>query len=142
MKKCPFYRRPGKKGKFTGLKERVIWMIQTRGAPVTGAEIAEKFGITLIEFNRTANTLTRGDGQIVKVIASPTWKTETGIVDRHFSIESQPKLLSPSGKEKTFTRKGKDQAARNQQKECIARAARRARLIAAGLYIDEFEDVL
>ena len=141
MKRCPFYRRPGKKGKFTGLKVRVIWMIQTRDAPVTGAEIAEKFGVTLQEFNRIANTLTRGD-QTVKVVASPTWKTETWIVDRQFSIESQPKLLCPAGKEKAFTRKGKDQAARNQQKECIARAARRARLIAAGLYINEFEDVL
>lgn len=31
MKRTPFYRRPGKVGKFSGLRERVIWMIQTRG---------------------------------------------------------------------------------------------------------------
>ncbi|HBV4164976.1 TPA: regulator, partial [Klebsiella pneumoniae] len=46
MKRTPFYRRPGKAGKFSGLRERVIWMIQTRGRPVTGSEIAEKFGVT------------------------------------------------------------------------------------------------
>lgn len=48
MKRTPFYRRPGRTGKFSGLRERVIWMIQTRGRPVTGSEIAEKFGVTLI----------------------------------------------------------------------------------------------
>lgn len=59
MKRTPFYRRPGKVGKFSGLRERVIWMIQTRGRPVTGSEIAEKFGVSLIEFNRVANSITR-----------------------------------------------------------------------------------
>lgn len=54
MKRMPFYRRPGKKGKFTWLKERVIWMINKRGSPVTGSEIDEVFGVTLIEFNRCA----------------------------------------------------------------------------------------
>lgn len=47
MKRTPFYRRPGRTGQFSGLRERVIWMIQTRGRPVTGSEIAEKFGVTL-----------------------------------------------------------------------------------------------
>lgn len=60
MKRTPFYRRPGKVGKFSGLRERVIWMIQTRGRPVTGSEIAEKFGVTLVEFNRVANGITKG----------------------------------------------------------------------------------
>ena len=59
MKRTPFYRRPGMSGQFSGLRERVIWMIQTRGRPVTGSEIAEKFGVTLIEFNRVANGITR-----------------------------------------------------------------------------------
>lgn len=41
MKRTPFYRRPGRAGQFSGLRERVIWMIQTRGRPVTGSEIAD-----------------------------------------------------------------------------------------------------
>ena len=49
MKRTPFYRRPGRTGQFSGLRERVIWMIQTRGRPVTGSEIAEKFGVTEME---------------------------------------------------------------------------------------------
>ncbi len=68
MKRTPFYRRPGRTGQFSGLRERVIWMIQTRGRPVTGSEIAEKFGVTLIEFNRVANGITRGSGQIAQIV--------------------------------------------------------------------------
>ncbi len=45
-------------------------MIQTRGRPVTGSEIAEKFGVTLIEFNRVANGITRGSGQIAQIVES------------------------------------------------------------------------
>lgn len=70
MKRTPFYRRPGRTGQFSGLRERVIWMIQTRGRPVTGSEIAEKFGVTLIEFNRVANGITRGTGQIAQIVES------------------------------------------------------------------------
>ena len=70
MKRTPFYRRPGRTGQFSGLRERVIWMIQTRGRPVTGSEIAEKFGVTLIEFNRVANGITRGSGQIAQMPSS------------------------------------------------------------------------
>ena len=52
MKRTPFYRRPGRTGQFSGLRERVIWMIQTRGRPVTGSEIAEKFGVNYMDIAR------------------------------------------------------------------------------------------
>ncbi len=86
MKRTPFYRRPGKVGKFSGLRERVIWMIQTRGRPVTGSEIAEKFGVTLVEFNRVANGITKGEGRIAQLIASETWLNDDGICDRTFDL--------------------------------------------------------
>jgi len=142
MKRCPFYRRPGKQGKFTGLKERVIWMINKRGRPVTGAEIAEVFGVSLIEFNRCANGLTRGTGRIVQLVASETWLNEEGIADRHFNIVSTPKVITPVGKTRLFTKRAIAQAAKGQRELNIERAARRRRLIAAGLYIDEMESVL
>ena len=63
----------------SGLRERVIWMIQTRGRPVTGSEIAEKFGVTLIEFNRVANGITRDSGQIAQIVESEKWLNEDGI---------------------------------------------------------------
>ena len=131
MKRTPFYRRPGRTGQFSGLRERVIWMIQTRGRPVTGSEIAEKFGVTLIEFNRVANGITRGTGQIAQIVESKKWLNEDGICDRTFDLVTKPKVVTPQGK----SREGRRQ-------ECIERAARRSRLIAQGLYIDEMESIL
>jgi hypothetical protein len=142
MKRTPFYRRPGMSGKFSGLRERVIWMIQTRGRPVTGSEIAEKFGVTLIEFNRVANCITRGGGQIAKIVSSETWLNDAGICDRTFTLVTKPKVITPKGKSRLFTRRSMAQAAKGNKQQCIEKAARRSRLIASGLYIDEMEAVL
>ncbi|EFM3788061.1 TPA: regulator [Escherichia coli] len=142
MKRTPFYRRPGRTGQFSGLRERVIWMIQTRGRPVTGSEIAEKFGVTLIEFNRVANGITRGTGQIAQIVESEKWLNEDGICDRAFDLITKPKVVTPQGKSRLFTRRAIEQSKEGRRQECIARAARRSRLIAQGLYIDEMESVL
>lgn len=142
MKRTPFYRRPGRTGKFSGLRERVIWMIQTRGRPVTGSEIAEKFGVTLIEFNRVANGITRGSGQIAQLVASETWLNEDGICDRTFNLVTKPKVVTPQGKSRLFTRRAIEQSTDERRKQCIEKASRRSRLIALGLYIDEMESIL
>ena len=142
MKRTPFYRRPGRTGQFSGLRERVIWMIQTRGRPVAGSEIAEKFGVTLIEFNRVANGITRGSGQIAKIVESEKWLNEDGICDRTFSLVTKPKVVTPQGKSRLFTRRAIEQSQEGRRQECIERAARRSRLIAQGLYIDEMESIL
>lgn len=142
MKRTPFYRRPGKTGQFSGLRERAIWMIQTRGRPVTGSEIAEKFGVTLIEFNRVASGLTKGEGRIAQLVASETWLNEDGICDRTFDLITKPKVITPKGKSRLFTRRSMIQAVEGNRQECIEKAARRRRLIASGLYIDEMESVL
>jgi len=117
-------------------------MIQTRGRPVTGSEIAEKFGVTLIEFNRVANGITRGAGQIAQIVASETWLNEDGICDRTFSLASKPKVVTPQGKSRLFTRRAIEQSQEGRRQECIERAERRSRLIAQGLYIDEMESIL
>lgn len=142
MKRTPFYRRPGRTGQFSGLRERVIWMIQTRGRPITGSEIAEKFGVTLIEFNRVANGITRGTGQIAQIVESEKWINEEGICDRTFDLVTKPKLVTPQGKSRLFTKRSIAQAASGNRQKCIDKAARRRRLIASGLYIDEMESVL
>ena len=103
MKRTPFYRRPGRTGQFSGLLERVIWMIQTRGRPVTGSEIAKKFGVTLIEFNRVANGITRGSGQIAQIVESEKWINEDGICDRTFDLVTKPKVVTPQGKSRLFS---------------------------------------
>jgi hypothetical protein len=114
-------------------------MIQTRGRPVTGSEIAEKFGVTLIEFNRVANGITRGTGQIAQIVESEKWLNEDGICDRTFDLVTKPKVVTPQGKSRLFTRRAIEQSQEGRRQECIERAARRSRLIAQGLYIDEME---
>lgn len=142
MKRTPFYRRPGRTGQFSGLRERVIWMIQTRGRPVTGSEIATAFGVSLVEFNRTAKNLTRGTGKVARLEVSPTWLTESGIVDRRFNLVTQAKVVIPKGKTRLCTRGAVLHASKKAHQEFLNKAARRSRLIKAGLYIDEFEAVL
>lgn len=145
MKKVAFYRRSGRSGKFSGLKERVVWMIQTRGRPVSGEEIAAVFDVSLAEFNQVARTITRGSGKVVTIIASSTWVTESGIVDRYFDISSSIKYATPTSetaKTRLCTRRAVEVHRSGCRNECIEKAARRRRLINAGLYIDEFEGVL
>lgn len=142
MKRIPFYRRPGRTGKFSGLRERVIWMIQTRGRPVTGSEIAAAFGVTLTEFNRSAKNLTRGTGKVAQLEASPTWITDSGIVDREFSLVTEAKVVIPKGKTRLCTRGAAIHASKRVHQQCLDKAERRRRLIKANLYIDEWETVL
>jgi hypothetical protein len=71
-------------------------MIQTRGRPVTGSEIAEKFGVTLIEFNRVANGITRGTGQIAQIVESENGSTRTASATGH-RLVTKPKVVTPQG---------------------------------------------
>ncbi|MGM8718594.1 hypothetical protein ACS6I8_14815 [Enterobacter kobei] len=109
MKRTPFYRRPGRTGQFSGLRERVIWMIQTRGRPVTGSEIAEKFGVTLIEFNRVANGITLGvicktgpgvyKKHMLGLSDNVTWFMEdlsgTNASVNHYRVTFKPSVIIP-----------------------------------------------
>ncbi|EPU1130206.1 regulator [Klebsiella oxytoca] len=142
MKRSPFYRRPGAPGKFSGLRERTIWMIQARGRPVTGSEIAEKFGATLPEFNRAARGLLRGTGKIAKIVVVEEWQTPDGVKDRSFDLVTKPKLILPAGKTPIFSKKQAMTATEERRQENIRKAAIRRRLISNGLYIDEMEAAL
>lgn len=145
MKRVPQYRHSGRPGKLSGMRERAVWYITKHGGQATGAELAAMLGITLIEFNRVARTLTRGGGLVANIVASPTWITETGIVDRHFTMSTPARYIvqtSLTAKTRLCTRRAIFHAAEGRRQEHIEKAARRSRLIAAGLYINEFEAVL
>ncbi|BDI54359.1 hypothetical protein [Stx2-converting phage F039] len=88
-------------------------MIQSRGRPVTGSEIAEKFGVSLCEFNKVARGLTKGS-KVVKIKASEPFTTDTGIVDRFFSLESNPRRDTPRSRNAVppFSRRSREHAAK------------------------------
>lgn len=145
MKRAPHYRHSGRPGKLSGMRERSSWFISINGGRATGSELAKVLGITLVEFNRVAKTLTRGGGLVANIIASETWVTDSGIVDRHFTMTAPARYVAPTSltaKTKLFTRRSHAHASGNHRQEYIDKAERRRRLIAAGLYIDEFEAVL
>lgn len=142
MKRVPFYRRAGRQGKLSGMRERAVWFINKNGGRVTGSEIASLLGITLVEFNRVARTLTRGGGMVADIVASPTWITETGIVDRHFSLYTPARVIIQPGKTRLCTRGAIFHAAKKIHHENEAKAVRRRDLIKKGIYIDEWEAVL
>ncbi len=98
--------------------------------------------MTLVEFNRVANGITKGEGRIAQLVASETWLNEDGICDRTFDLITRPKVITPQGKTRLFTKRSMAQAASGNRQKCIDKAARRRRLIASGLYIDEMESVL
>lgn len=91
---------------------------------------------------RLVYTDTRGSGQIAQIVESEKWLNEDGICDRTFDLVTKPKVVTPQGKSRLFTRRAIEQSQEGRRQECIARAARRRRLIAQGLYIDEMESVL
>ncbi|EPR9839299.1 host nuclease inhibitor GamL [Escherichia coli] len=70
------------------------------------------------------------------------WIDGDGICDRTFDLVTKPKVVTPQGKSRLFTRRAIEQSQEGRRQECIARAARRSRLIAQGLYIDEMESIL
>ncbi|MDH8468992.1 regulator, partial [Klebsiella pneumoniae] len=70
------------------------------------------------------------EGRIAQLIASETWLNENGICDRTFDLITRPKVITPQGKTRLFTKRSIAQAASGNRQKCIDKAARRRRLIA------------
>lgn len=144
MKRVAHYRN-GRPGPMSGMSEKCYWYLASHGKTATGSELASFLKISLPEFNNRCRVLTRGGGMVANITASETWKTESGLVDRRFTLHGKPKFVAPApGKSQTryFTKRSIEYAKTNSQEICLERAERRARLIGSGLYIDEFEAVL
>lgn len=138
MKRSPFYRRQGKRGKYEGLKERMCWRLSK--GPAMGAELAATFNIPLVEFNRiiTKRLLT---GSAVAVVTATEWEVRPdGIKDRLYTLErlgTKATAFPKAGKSILVSKKSLTNMHQGMKEKNIEAAKRRARLIKAGLYIDE-----
>ena len=144
MKRIAHYRK-GRPGALSGMSEKCYWYLATHNNKATGSELAAFLKITLRQFNNSARILTRGDGMVANITASETWKTESGHVDRLFTLHGRPKYVTPKptgSQYKYYTKRSIEYSKTSCRDECLERAQRRARLISAGLYINEFEGVL
>lgn len=137
MKRPAFYRRSGKQNtRLAGIKERAVWRLSK--GPATGAELAETFGISLKLMHNTVATWMRQGKQTITFNASEWVELPNGERDRTYSLGSKVKRVTPQGEEPIFMVGSLKNSSPEVKKLNTERAKRRARLIAAGLYIDEF----
>lgn len=148
MRRVAHYRRSGRKmayggvSPYAGLREKIVWALSP-DKRMTGAELAERFGLTLSQFNKCIGAKFLND-QTSQVTGGEQWTVEgTRTKDRYYWLAGKPRYLAPKvTKEKTLVISKKTRADDDTWRENTARAERRARLIKAGLYINEFEAVL
>jgi len=134
MKRVPLYRRTGRKGKLSGLKERIVWQLSKR--PMTGRELCAVLDVELKELNKAMyHTLKRTS--TVHITASEWVTGADGLSDRTYTLERKARLVVPQGKTRIFTLNSMKHMGEDKKQEAIAAAKRRARLIKAGLYINE-----
>lgn len=135
MKRMAFYRRAGPKdAPLAGLKERVVWRLSK--GPATGTELAEIFNVTRVKMNHLVGKWLPYQG-VVQITASEWFLLPDGGKDRTYTLERKPKRLAEPGESPKLTKNAICYANEETRRINTERAKRRARLIAAGIYIDE-----
>lgn len=134
MKKTPFYRR--RTGcKNDGFKELACWQLSKRA--MTGMELAKILKMTVTDLHAQMRWQV-GANQTATIEASE-WITDSeGNRDRIYTLTSRPQRITPkAGKTIVVSVRSFSLANEEQRQKNIIAAQRRARLIAAGLYITE-----
>lgn len=134
MKQNPFYRR-GKGSPYDGFKERACWQLSK--GPMTGAELGAILKMTPREVHIQMRYQLR-ETQTASFSAGE-WEIDSeGNRDRTYTLKSRPRRIIPrAGKTITISTKAFGMSGDDQRQKNIIAAQRRARLIAAGLYITE-----
>lgn len=136
MKRVAFYRRSGDQSTpLAGMKERVVWRLSK--GPATGTELAEIFGITRVQMNHIAAKWHKNT-KTAQITASGWYPLADGGRDRTYTLAGKAKVVTPHGYTPKCTLKAILYTSEETRRINTERAKRRARLIKAGLYIDEF----
>lgn len=148
MKRIAHYRRTGRKladgsqSPRAGLREKVVWALWP-DKKLTGSQLAERFGITLVEFNRAlgGNAI---NSKVSKIIAGERYTIPgTKRTDRLYWLGGKPEFVAPKVTPgKTMVISKNHNGCPDIQRENERKAERRRKLIAAGIYIEEWEAVL
>lgn len=134
MKRVAFYRRSGKKSPLCGLKEKVVWQLSKR--PMTGRELCAVFGLSLAEFNRAVKNCLKNHGT-AHIHASEWVRGADGLHDRTYTLVNVGYSYPTAGKSVIISRRSRELAQNGEREKNREAAKRRARLIKAGLYINE-----
>lgn len=136
MKKVAMYRR-GRGGPNHGLKEKAVWLLSK--GPMTGRQLHMATKLSLRSIHRQLNA-ERHLVSATAEISAGAWyiDEETGYRDRIYTLVRKPRrITAKASTNKTILVSIKSLRDRGEDKrqECIEAAARRARLIKAGLWI-------
>ena len=136
MKRVAFYRRPSKSVE-GGFKERIVWMLSK--GDMTGREICERMKLDRSRFGAMLKHAFKG--KVVLIERYGRYVDNDG-EDYWYHLASKPKFIAPAAeqteKQIVISPRRRDHDPQECRRVNIERAARRARLIKAGLYIDEF----
>lgn len=136
MKKVAFYRRPSKSPE-GGFKERIVWLLSKRD--MTGAEICHRMKLERRRFSALIKHALNGK---VVLIERYGLHVENGVEDYWYRLASKPKYITATTeqteKQIVISPRKRQFDPQESRRINIERAARRARLIKAGYYIDEF----
>lgn len=131
MKKVAQFRRSN--GPNAGFSEKLAWQLSK--GPATGRELSARLGMTLREFNRLVLHIMRRGGETLQVEASNQVCLGGGSIDRTYTLVRNPRRVAPPPCKPMVINYSNDRS-----EEAIKRhreaAARRARLIASGLYLE------
>ncbi|MGV2879416.1 hypothetical protein D9O29_01585 [Pantoea vagans] len=131
MKKIAHYRRSH--GPNAGFSEKLTWQLSK--GPATGRELADRFGITLREFNRLINSTLRCGGKTLQVEVSNPVRLGGNAIDRTYTLIRSPRRVAPQALPPMVINQRNDRS-EEAIKRHRAAAKRRARLIASGIYME------
>lgn len=131
MKKLAQYRRSN--GPNAGFSEKLAWQLSK--GPATGRELAERFGMSLREFNRLILNTLRHGGETLQVEASNPIRLSGNSIDRTYTLIRYPRRVAPRALPPMVINQSNDRS-EEAIKRHRAAAKRRARLIASGLYLE------
>lgn len=131
MKKIAHYRRSH--GPNAGFSEKLAWQLSK--GPATGRELAERFGMSLREFNNLINSTLRRGGDTLQVEASNPVCLGGNAIDRTYTLIRRPRRVARQALPPMMINPRNDRSEEAIQRHRAA-AKRRARLIASGIYME------
>ncbi|WP_434773719.1 hypothetical protein [Pantoea agglomerans] len=131
MRKIAHYRRSH--GPNAGFSEKLAWQLSK--GPATGRELAERFGMSLREFNNLINSTLRRGGDTLQVEASNPVCLGGNAIDRTYTLIRRPRRVARQALPPMMINPRNDRLEEAIQRHRAA-AKRRARLIASGIYME------
>ena len=135
MRKVAMYRR-GRGGVNDGLKERIIWQLSTRPMSERELSIALNEPRYRIRHNLRDHALRKC--KVATITAGEWFTDESGERDRVYTLESKARRVAPAvtaRKAIVVSINSLRGSGEDKRQKCIEAAARRSRLIKAGLWI-------